>query len=103
MGPVLSLGPSTEARCRRTSLRWRRLDHGLDHGLRVEGIRGGDRRDRRIGVDDVGQEPLVRVELGLVGGDVGAEALGLEGERSDGVREEELRDVEVRQPKQQRR
>ena len=58
-------------RCRRTGLRWRRLDHGL----RVEGIRGGDRLDRRIGVDDLGHEPLVRVELGLVGGDVGAGAL----------------------------
>ena len=48
-------------------------------------------------VDDVGQEPLVRVELGLVGGDVGAGALGLVGDRSDGVREEELRDDLVRQ------
>ena len=80
-------------RCRRTGLRWRRLDHGL----RVEGIRGGDRLDRRIGVDDLGHEPLVRVELGLVGGDVGAGALGLERERSDGVGQEELRDDLVRQ------
>ena len=80
-------------RCRRTGLRWRRLDHGL----RVEGIRGGDRLDRRTGVDDLGHEPLVRVELSLVGGDVGAGALGLERERSDGVGQEELRDDLVRQ------
>ena len=52
-------------RCRRTGLRWRRLDHGL----RVEGIRGWDRRNRRMGGDGLGQEPLVRVEVGLVGRD----------------------------------
>ena len=80
-------------RCRRTCLRWRRLHLGF----RVEGSRGGDCLDRRLEVSELQLVPLVGVELGLLRSDIGAHALGLEGERGDGVRHEELRDDRVRQ------